>query len=304
MIPAMKWVKGTFIGGLALALFVLAWGLLEPYVSDETSPEVALPNLPKAWAGRQVAVIADLQVGMWLDNTLTVRRMVSRLVGAPPAAVLIAGDFIYHPNTNGDGSAEIAEAVALLKPLTDANIPTYAVLGNHDYAMPTEKAKKDEAVAEALRAALEAAGIRVLQNEAVPLADPGGQANADSLYLVGIGSHVADEDRVQVALRGLPQHAPRLALMHHPESFKAFPEDAAPLAVAGHTHGGQFRIPFTPSWTWMSYTREDEVHADGWIKGYGNPGNNLYVNRGIGFSVVPLRLNCPPELTLFTLTRS
>lgn len=51
----------------------------------------------------------------------------------------------------------------------------------------------------------------------------------------------------------------------------------------------------------MSYARENEVHADGWIRNYGNEGNRLYVNRGIGFSVLPLRLNCPPELTLFTL---
>ena len=299
----MKLVKRIFIGVFALALLTLAWGLLEPYVIDETTPVAALPGLPENWEGQHVAVIADLQVGMWWDNTWTVRRMVSRLVKTPPAAVLIAGDFIYHPDAQGDGSAEIAEAVNLLRPLTKAGIPTYAVLGNHDYAVPTEAAKKDGAVAEALRKALEAAGIRVLQNEAVPLTNSGGSSSADPLYLVGIGSHVADEDRVQVALKGLPQNAARLALMHHPESFKAFPAGAAPVAVSGHTHGGQFRIPFTPSRTWMTFAREDEVHADGWIEGYGSPGNRLYVNRGVGFSVVPLRLNCPPELTLLTLTQ-
>ena len=297
----MKLVGRVFIGVIALAGITLVWGLLEPYVIDQTSPEVALPGLPTAWEAQQVAVLADLQVGMWLDNTATVRRMVSRLVDKPPALVLIAGDFIYHPGKNG--SAKIAEAVALLKPLSEANIPTYAVLGNHDYAMPTEKAKEDEAVAGALREALEAAGIQVLQNEAVALTDPDGKEGADPLYLVGVGSHVADEDRVQVALKGLPQNAPRLAFMHHPESFKAFPKNAAPFAVAGHTHGGQFRIPFTPSRTWMTFAREDEVHADGWIKGYGASGNTLYINRGIGFSVLPLRLNCPPELTLLRLTR-
>ena len=52
----------------------------------------------------------------------------------------------------------------------------------------------------------------------------------------------------------------------------------------------------------MTFAVDDEVHADGWISDYGAPGNRLYVNRGIGFSVLPLRLNCPPELTWFTLT--
>ena len=118
---------------------------------------------------------------------------------------------------------------------------------------------------------------------------------------MGVGAHVPREDDPQAALAELPGGAPRLVMMHHQESFKAFPADSAPLAVAGHTHGGQFRVPFTPSWPWMSYTREDEVHADGWVQNYGEPGNRLYINRGIGFSVLPLRLNCPPELTLFTL---
>lgn len=47
--------------------------------------------------------------------------------------------------------------------------------------------------------------------------------------------------------------------------------------------------------------RDDPVHADGWIDGYGKAGNRLYVNRGIGMSAVPIRINCPPELTIFTL---
>ena len=239
---------------------------------------------------------------MWLDNTQRVRRIVSRLLETPPALVLIAGDFIYHPGE--DEGAVIAEAVALVAPLAEAGIPTYAVLGNHDYAMPTEQASKDEALAERLRAALEAAGVQVLHNQTVSLPGPTGRASLSPLYLVGVGAHIPREDDPQAALAELPPDAPRLVMMHHPESFKAFPAGSAPLAVAGHTHGGQFRIPFTPSWTWMSYTREDEVHADGWIQDYGEAGNQLYINRGIGFSVVPLRLNCPPELTLFTLSRS
>ena len=293
-------VLGRALGGLfALAGLLLLWGLIEPYTIDEQGYEVSLHGLPQSWEGQQVVVIADLQVGMWLDNTLTVRRIVSRLLETRPALVLIAGDFIYHPGE--DEGAVIAEAVALVAPLAKAGIPTYAVLGNHDYAMPTEQAAKDEALAEALRTALEAAGVRVLHNQAVPLSSPAGNAASSPLYLVGVGAHIPREDDPQAALAGLPQDAPRLVLMHHPESFKAFPAGSAPLAVAGHTHGGQFRIPFTPSWTWMSYTREDEVHADGWIRNYGEAGNRLYVNRGIGFSVLPLRLNCPPELTLFTL---
>ncbi len=283
---------------LALVGFLLVWGVAEPYFIDEQTYEVGIPNLPASLEGKQVAVIADMQVGMWLGNTWTIERIVDRIINDKPAAVLIAGDFVYH--VEGGSSLTVTKAVSLVAPLAEAGLPTYAVLGNHDYAMPTSQAPRDEALASAVQRALEDAGITVLQNQAAPLPT---QTDEPPLYIVGVGAHVADEDRPELALAEVPDDAPRLALMHHPESFKAFPADTAPLAVAGHTHGGQFRIPFTPSWTWMSYTSEDEIHADGFIKNYGAAGNQLYVNQGIGFSVVPLRLNAPPELTLFTLRR-
>ena len=124
------------------------------------------------------------------------------------------------------------------------------------------------------------------------------------LYLVGIGSHWARDDRPAAALAQVPGTAPRFVMMHHPDSFAAFPTSTAPVAVAGHTHGGQIRLPFLPEWSLLTFVKDDEVHADGWINGYGQPGNHLYVNRGIGFSLIPIRINCPPEVTIFTLRQS
>lgn len=102
----------------------------------------------------------------------------------------------------------------------------------------------------------------------------------------------------------MPEEAPRFVIMYNPKSFDALPPNTASLVVGGYTQGGQFRVPFTPEWSCLTFIREDEVHADGWIEGYGQSGNRLYVNRGIGFSIVPIRLNCPPEITVFTLRAS
>jgi uncharacterized protein len=116
----------------------------------------------------------------------------------------------------------------------------------------------------------------------------------------GIAPEKPGTTNVEQALDQVPASAPRVIIMHNPDTFAQFPAYSAPLAVAGHTRGGQIRIPFLPQWTWMAFTQDDEVHADGWVPNYGAQGNHLSVNRGIGFSIVPIRINCVPELTIFT----
>lgn len=305
----MKKIKYILFGLLGMFFLFLFWGLLEPYLIDTEEEVAEIPGLPADWEGKRVALIADWQIGMWMDNTSTIRRIVEQLIEERPAIVLIAGDFIYDPGK--DPSEEINKAVEIVRSLTLAGIPTYAVLGNHDYGMKNKHAPPNEQLAAKLHEALESVGVQVLQNEAVTLApsEKGNQTTANTgddapLYLVGIGAHWPNNDKSKIALAPVPEGVPRLVMMHNPNSFDALPPNTAPLAVAGHTHGGQIRVPFTPEWSWLTFIREDEVHADGWIEGYGQPGNRLYVNRGIGFSIIPIRLNCPLEVTLFTLASS
>ncbi len=122
------------------------------------------------------------------------------------------------------------------------------------------------------------------------------------LFVVGLDAWFPRATDVPAALRQLPDEAPRVWLMHNPLSFRQLAAGAAPVALGAHTHGGQVRLPFLPSWSWMSLVKESPVIADGWSEpGFGAEGNRLYVNRGIGFSVVPVRINCRPELTWLTL---
>ena len=321
----MKWKILKYVTlGLAVALlFLLIWGVgIEPRFVDYNQETAVIPHLPAAWEGKRVALVADFQVGMWLGNEDTVTEIINRIIEERPAVVLVAGDFVYKPTDDDkradvegedtrDFMGEVNESIALLRPLIDSGIPVYAVLGNHDYGMGYPNSVKNERLAAAVHQTLEEAGVRVLQNTAVPLVLPdqsSGQnnpaANIDStLHLVGIGSRYAGNDNPQAALAQLQENVPRIIFMHNPDSFVAFPAHSAPLALSGHTHGGQVRIPFTEDWSWMALATDEKIQADGWIDGYGQPGNRLYVNRGIGFSSFPVRINCRPELTIFTLQR-
>lgn len=127
-------------------------------------------------------------------------------------------------------------------------------------------------------------------------------APASALYIVGVAPSWPGRAAPQEALAQVPAEAPRLVLMHNPAAFAELAAGTAPVAVAGHTHGGQVRLPGLPQWTWLTYVQSDPVHVDGWItEDYGHGSNRLYVNRGIGFSLLPLRINAVPEVTRFTL---
>ena len=289
-------VKYTALGMVGAIALLGIWSFIEPRILNTENETAKIPNLPPSWEGKQVGQISDFQIGLWGDNRGTARRAVAELVEAKPAVALISGDFLYHPGSNI--KPEIETAVEIVRPLVEAGIPTYAVLGNHDYGMSSKTAQPKTGEAERLEQALEAAGIEVLENEAVPIQTPDSN---EPLYVVGVGSLWANRDNVDEALSDVPDNSPRIVMMHNPDTFEQFPANTAPLAVAGHTHGGQIRIPASPQWSWLRFTQKDKVYADGWAKGYGEPSNQLYVNVGIGMSFAPIRLFCPPELTFFTL---
>lgn len=300
-----KWLRWLLGAGFAAALLLLIWSaVIEPRLIIEEKHDVEIPDLPPGWEGKRVALIADPQVGLWLSNTDTVRRIVRRLVRLKPAAVFVAGDFIYEPVPDGQFDAhemrrdvrrDVDEVLALLQPLIDARVPSYAVLGNHDREsepLPLSRAKL-------LRDALERAGIRVLNDEAVRLQSEGGD-----LWLVGLSSQKWRSAQRQAAIAQVPNAAPRLVLLHNPDRFRELPAHSAPLAMAGHTHGGQIKFPFLLLRRLFGRVDAKPQPISGWMPGWGAPGNRLYVNRGIGFSRLPLRFNSPPEITLFTLRRA
>ncbi|WP_319423032.1 metallophosphoesterase [Pleurocapsa sp. FMAR1] len=289
-------LKYTTLGLLGAIALLAIWSFIEPKVLNTETETAKIPNLPASWQGKQIGQISDFQIGMWAGNPDTARRSVNKLIAVKPAAVLISGDFIYHATPNPE--PKIETAVNLVSPLVEAGIPTYAVLGNHDYGMSSKSAQPNTELAERVETALESAGIQVLKNEAVKLQLPD---NDEPLYLVGVGSLWANQDDVQQALSNVPDSSSRIVMMHNPDSFEKLPANSAPLAVSGHTHGGQVRVPGMPQWSWLRFVEKDKVYADGWAKGFGKPNNQLYVNPGIGMSIAPIRLFCPPELTFFTL---
>lgn len=284
----MRWFLRGAVAVVVLLVLALAYGtLVEPrLVLDEERLEVALPGLPDEATGTEIAVLSDFQVGMWWANTGMVERAVATVVEEQPDAVLLAGDFVY--SESPDVGAQVDTVLELLRPLLDSGIPVFAVMGNHDHLV---------GAVDELTEVLEDAGAAVLVNRAARL-----EVGGAELHVVGLGSAQGDRVDVDAALADVPEGAPRVVVMHNPTTFSELPAGAAPFAVAGHTHCGQIALPGRPEWSYLALTEEEEIVADGWAPdGYGADGNALYVTCGIGFSVVPVRLNAPPQLLLVEL---
>ena len=272
----------------ALVTLVLVYGVLvEPrLILDREHHEVAMPRLDEELAGTEIAVLSDVQLGMWFSNDGMVSRAMETAVAGQPDVVLLAGDFLY--STEPSIGTQIDTLLELLQPVLDSGIPTYAVLGNHDHAVGG---------ADELTTALEDAGIPVLVNEAAPV-----ESLAGDLHVVGVGAETAGLADVEQALSDVPDDAPRVVFMHNPTVFDEFPAGSAPLTLAGHTHCGQVALPGSPRWSYLALTAEERIVADGWApEGHGAPGNRMFVTCGIGFSLAPIRINAPPQVAFFTL---
>lgn len=249
---------------------------------------VALPGLPSEMRGMRLAVIADLHRGPY-NSMDFLARVMDTVTAERPDLVLLPGDFVQ---ISGEYFADAAELVARLRP----RIGLLGTLGNHDHWEGLHLA----------RTLLPQAGLRLLDNDRVFLTANGGlvdEAPARGLCLGGVGDLWEDRTDLAAALRDAPADMPRLLLSHNPDFVETGPlttgalRARVDLQISGHTHGGQVNVPgvgvpFVPS-------RFGNRYSAGLVQG---PAWPVYVNRGIGTTILPLRLRVRPEITLFTLT--
>lgn len=272
--PAPWLTRRRFLGlmpaGAALGATGAGYGHFEErHRLEVTRTDIAIPGLPPALSGLRIAHLTDwhFEDHPFYDRIIAAARL------EHPDLIALTGDYL--------------EDTALIDPLVDrlrrldAPLGVWAVSGNHDYwcgAMPGP-----------LAPALSRAGVNLLMNESVRLAHKG-----TSFSLGGVDYDNPMGDKFAQCQRERNE-AFHLQLTHLPVGFD-HPSNHAQLTLAGHTHGGQIRLPWIGN---PALPYGCGGYSDGL---YHRPdGRQLYVSRGLGTFLVPVRFLCPPELALLTL---
>lgn len=276
-------IKRAAVGLLGLFVSVPAgcsyarW--IEPKWLDIVKLELTFPRLPAAWDGLKIALFSDLHLGfhLYADDMIRLTEAIHR---QKPDLICFGGDFF-------DYSVHPYDVVLDAEPLTQLSAPygKFAVLGNHDYVQSVKGASE----------VIEAAGFKLLRNEAVSL-----EQGQSRIWIAGVEDAMKGDPDAAKAFEATPDNEFKLLLSHCPDYADTSAKHGADLQLSGHSHGGQIRIPLVGHVVTPPQARKYVIGRYNIMEG----STQLYVNRGIGVSQLPLRFACRPELTLLTLRRA
>lgn len=259
---------------------MLAWGaFIEPSQLRWRQFTLTHETLPSRLQPLRLGVMSDLHVGGPHMAPERLQRLVTEMNDRKPHLVLLLGDFMTE-----DWAAEtvLPKQIAEILGRLQAPLGVFSVLGNHDHWYG------GQAVIEALSGE----GISVLENDAAPVALPNG---AGQLWIAGLADDSTRSPDIAAALAPVPGDAPVLVLAHDPASFALVPERVI-LTLAGHTHAGQMKIPGIGPL--INVSSAPRAWAYGLVR---ERERVLYTTAGLGTSILPLRINAPPEMVLITL---
>ncbi|GLQ34039.1 metallophosphoesterase [Amylibacter marinus] len=243
-----------------------------------TAQTFSLENWPAEAPALRIALLSDFHFGAHSDDLTRFEKIVKITNAQEPDVILLLGDFLNTPHFGSDNID--AQTIAhILGPLA-APLGVWAVLGNHDW-------RHDGA---GIWAALQDQNIQVLENEAATLEYAG-----HLVSLVGMGDFGTRPTDWNSALADVSPQAAMVVMAHDPASFASMPARDG-IMFSGHTHGGQVRLPF------FGALVNSSKSPLSWSYGHVELNKKqLFVTRGLGTSILPIRFNCPPEVCLITL---
>ncbi len=238
--------------------------------------EIELENLDSIFDGYKIINLSDIHLGQWMNPTY-LYGVVKYVNTLKPDLITLTGDYVSYIIDKYELTLETAFRKLKAK---DKKV---AVLGNHDHWLGAERIRK----------ILKRADVLDLSNDVYTIE----KKNGAILNIAGVDSYMEGKDDIDKVLNKLPENGPSILLVHEPDfadiSSKTGKFD---LEISGHSHGGQFIIPGLDTTIFRgSYSTCYPVGM------YKIRDMLQYTSKGLGTNVFWMRINCKPEITLFTL---
>lgn len=269
-----KAIKIIFIFVIAvIAVIYLYWGNTKIGVTNIT---VTSDNIPDEFNGFKIVHISDLHNAEFGDGQ---KDLIDKIEAQDADIIVITGDMIDSRRTDVDKAVELITGLG-------NKIPVYYVTGNHESRVREYNELESKLIEN---------GVTVLKNESVKI-----EKDSSFINVIGVDdpSFGMSANDIFHTVSELKTDGYDVLLSHRPELFETYCESGAELVLCGHAHGGQVRIPFAGGLVAPNQGLFPEYTAGSYKSG----STEMIVSRGLGNSIIPLRVNNPPELVVITLS--
>jgi predicted MPP superfamily phosphohydrolase len=256
--------------------------LIEPNRPHVVRQYIALRRWPTGLDGFTIALLSDFHYDPYFSSH-PLHAAIPMVRDLHPDLIALTGDFVSVPWFGGPTS-QVANAEPCARLLKQLQAPhgVWAALGNHDVCSDADRVTD----------ALTSHGIPVLTNQSVPI-----EKNGARFWLSSVDDVLCGEPDLDGALHKIAADEPVVLMAHEPDYADYVARYPVDLQLSGHTHGGQVRFPLMPPLYLPALAKK-------YIQGlYKIRDLTLYTNVGLGTVGLPIRLNCPPEITLLTIRR-
>lgn len=275
--------KAVLLVSVLILFCIGIWTLWGNTALEVNEYEITSDRIPEAFSGFRIAQVSDLHNAEFGENN---SMLIELLAQTDPDIIVLTGDLIDSRHTDIEIALDFAQQAIKIAPV-------YYVSGNHE-ARVREYAD--------LKMGLVDAGVIVLENQQVQIAQEG-----ERITLLGLDDPSFREDYLFGDAESVTWQAITdlqnefdgytVLLSHRPELFDLYVETGMDLVFSGHTHGGQFRLPFVGGLVAPNQGFFPEYDAGQ----FAEDNTTMIVSRGVGNSIIPIRFNNRPEIVVAVL---
>lgn len=249
---------------------------IERYIVQVNTYKIPVPDLPKVFDNFRILHLTDLHLGPLVQDYF-IDDVIQKSNALPKEMIVCTGDYV----NKRDSSGYIDQVWPLIAKLK-ARYGVFNVLGNHDHWADFDRSLYW----------LNQTGQNI-RHQAKAI-----EKDGQRIWIAGAGDLWEDKIGIDQALQNVPDNECRIVLAHNPDTADEAFQQRVDLMICGHTHGGQVKIPFIGA---PILPVENKKYSSGFIR---SEKTNLFISRGIGWAIIPVRFNCYPEIAILQLVQA